>query len=52
MIRNAKRSFEKKLSVVQGGNSRPFYSYVKRKTNRPAIGPLLDTNNSRVSDDH
>ncbi len=52
MIRNVKRSFEKKLSAVQGGSSRPFYSYVKRKTkSRPAIGPLIDTNNRRVSDD-
>lgn len=52
MIRNAKRNFEKKLSTVQGGNTRPFYSYVKKKTkSRPSIGPLLDTNNCRISDD-
>jgi hypothetical protein len=52
MIRNAKRNFEKKLSTVQGGNTRPFYSYVKKKTkSRQSIGPLLDTNNCRISDD-
>jgi hypothetical protein len=52
MIRNAKRKFEKKLSTAQGGNSRPFYAYVKKKTkSRPAIGPLLDADNQRVTGD-
>jgi hypothetical protein len=52
MIRNAKRRFEKKLSTTQGGNSRPFYAYVKKKTkSRPAIGPLLDAANQRVTGD-
>jgi hypothetical protein len=52
MIRNAKRKFEKKLSTAQGGNSRPFYPYVKKKTkSRPAIGPLLDADNKWVTGD-
>jgi hypothetical protein len=52
MIRNAKRKFEKKLSTAQGGNSKPFYAYVKKKTkSRPAIGPLLDPANQRVTGD-
>ena len=41
LIRNAKRKFEKKLASGNGGNSRPFFSYVKQRTkSRPSIGPL------------
>ena len=41
LIRNAKQKFEKKLASGNGGNSRPFFSYVKQKTkSRPSIGPL------------
>ena len=41
MIRNAKRRFEKRLASGNGGNNRPFFSYVKQKTkSRPSIGPL------------
>ena len=41
LIRNAKRKFEKKLESGNGGNSRPFFSYVKQRTkSRPYIGPL------------
>ena len=32
LIRKAKRRFEKKLAAGNGGNNRPFYSYVKQKT--------------------
>jgi hypothetical protein len=43
MVRNAKRNFEKKLAEGNGGNKRPFFAYVKKKTNsRPSIGPLKD----------
>jgi hypothetical protein len=31
-IRNAKRKFEKKLARENLGNSRPFFAYVKGKT--------------------
>ena len=41
LIRNAKRRFEKRLAAGDGGNNRPFFSYVKLKTKcRPSIGPL------------
>ena len=41
LIRNAKRKFEKKLASGNGGNSRPFFAYVKQRTkSRPSIGPL------------
>jgi len=40
LIRNAKRNFEKKLAASHG-NSKPFYSYLKNKTeSRTGIGPL------------
>ena len=52
LIRNAKRSFEKKLANENGGNSRPFYAYVKRKTkSRQGIGPLRTEAGETVSDD-
>ena len=51
LIRNAKRSFEKKLSRGNSGNSRPFYAYIKQKTKcRPSIGPLK-RNGATVTDD-
>ena len=41
LIRNGKRRFEKKLANSNGGNNRPFFSYVKQKTkSRPSVGPL------------
>ena len=47
LIRNAKRKFEKKLASGNGGNSRPFFSYVKQKTkSRPSIGPLKHGSNT------
>jgi hypothetical protein len=46
MIRNAKRKFEKKLPDGCDGNSRPLYSYIKKKTNSSfALGALLSTEN-------
>jgi hypothetical protein len=52
MIRCAKRNFEKKLAKENGGNSKPFYSYVKKKTrSRPSIGPLRNEKNETVTDD-
>jgi hypothetical protein len=52
LIRNAKRNYEKKLSHGNGGNSRPFFSYFKRKTkSRPSIGPIKNSKKETVSDD-
>ena len=52
MIRCAKRNFEKKLAKENGRNSKPFYSYVKKKTrSRPSIGPLRNEKNETVTDD-
>jgi hypothetical protein len=52
MIRNTKRNFEKKLARENGGNSKPFYAYVKNKTkSRPAIGPLKNEKKETVADD-
>ena len=40
LIRKAKRNFERKLAANHG-NSKPFYSYLKNKTeSRSGIGPL------------
>ncbi len=53
LIRNAKRSFEKRLANGNGGNSRPFYAYVNQRTkSRPGIGPLKNADKETVSDDH
>jgi hypothetical protein len=39
-IRNAKRTFEKKLAKEKNNNSRPFYSYLKGRTkNRATVEP-------------
>ena len=52
LIRNAKRKFEKKLAEGCNGNSRPFYSYVKKKTkSRQSVGPLRDRNAKVVTED-
>ena len=41
MIRNTKRSLEKKLATEKYYNSKPFYNYIKKKsTTSSAIGPL------------
>jgi hypothetical protein len=50
LIRNSKRSFEKRLATGSGGSNRPFYAYVKQKTqSRPSVGPLKDENSRVVS---
>ncbi len=50
--RSAKRKFEKKLADGYSGNSRPFYSYIKKKTkSRPSIGPLKDKKEKVVTED-
>jgi hypothetical protein len=52
MIRNAKRNFEKRLAGDNGGNSRPLYAYIKRKTkSRPGIGPLKNEKKETITDD-
>jgi hypothetical protein len=52
MIRNAKRNFEKRLAGNNGGNNRPFYAYIKRKTkSRPGIGPLKNEKKETVTED-
>jgi len=50
LVRNAKRNFEKKLAK-NNGNSKPFYSYLKNKTEaRAGIGPLSKDDNSVTTD--
>jgi hypothetical protein len=52
MIPNAKRSFEKRLAGENGGDSRPFYSYIKQRTkSKPGIGPLKNEKREVVSED-
>ena len=51
LIRNSKRSFEKKLAAGGGGSNRPFFAYIKHKTqSRPSIGPLKNSEGETVSD--
>jgi Reverse transcriptase (RNA-dependent DNA polymerase)/Endonuclease-reverse transcriptase len=50
MIRNAKRKLERKLATENGGNSKPFYAYLKTKLkNRTPVGPLKDRNGRIVN---
>jgi len=49
LVRNAKRNFEKKLAR-NNGNSKPFYSYLKNKTqSRSGIGPISKGDDSLTS---
>jgi hypothetical protein len=49
LVRNAKRNFERKLAKNHG-NSKPFYSYLKKSTqSKSGIGPLLHENNTLTS---
>ena len=51
LIRNAKRSYERKLAKECNGNSRPFYAYLKRKTkSRTTVGPLKNSRGQTVAD--
>ena len=50
MIRNAKRSYEKKLAT-DNNNKRPFYAYLRGKTKaRTPVGPLRDKDNKVIAD--
>jgi hypothetical protein len=52
LIRNAKNRFEKRLADSKDGNSRPFFSYVKKKSkSRPEVGPLTDKHGATVTED-
>ncbi len=52
LIRNANRNFEKRLAGGNGGNSRPFYAYIKQRTkSKPGIGPLKNEKNEIISED-
>jgi Reverse transcriptase (RNA-dependent DNA polymerase) len=51
MIRNAKRKLERKLALENGGNSKPFYAYLKSKLkNKTPVGPLKDGQGRVVND--
>ena len=50
LIRNAKRSYERKLARDSKNNSKPFYAYLKGRTkNRTTVGPLKNKNNETVT---
>jgi hypothetical protein len=51
LIRNAKRRFEKKLASGNGGQKRPFFVYIKKRTqSRPSVGPLKTEDGQTVAD--
>ena len=52
-VKNAKRNFEKKLAKdARKNNTKPFYSYMKKKTdNRVGVGPLKDSCSELITDD-
>jgi hypothetical protein len=51
LIRNAKRNLERKLATENGGNSKPFYAYLKSKTkSKSTVGPLLNEQKRIVAD--
>ena len=50
LIKKAKNKYERKLAE-NGGNNRPFYAYVKRKSkSRPEVGPLRAESGETVAD--
>jgi Reverse transcriptase (RNA-dependent DNA polymerase)/Endonuclease-reverse transcriptase len=50
-IRNAKRNLERRLALENGGNSKPFYAYLKSKLkNKSPVGPLKLRDGTVVSD--
>ena len=50
LIRNAKRSLEKKLATDKYQNSKPFFNNVKKKTSsKVAVGPLINRQGEMVS---
>ena len=52
-VKNAKKNFERKLAKdARKNNTKPFYSYMKRKTsNRVGVGPLKDSSGKLITDD-
>ena len=52
-MKNAKKNFERKLAKdARKNNSKPFYTYMKKKTsNKVGIGPLKDSSGNMTSDD-
>ena len=41
-VKDANRTFERKLPKAKKKNSKSFFSYVKKKTkNKESVGPLL-----------
>ncbi len=51
LIRQSKRNFERKLAAGGQAYKRSFYSYVKKKTkSRPTVGPLVDKDKNKVTD--
>ena len=51
LVRNAKRSFERKLANECNNNSRPFYAYLKRRTKtKTSVGPLKNANGETIAD--
>jgi hypothetical protein len=51
LIRNAKKRFEKKLASGNGGQKRPFFAYIKKRTqSRPSVGPLKTEDGQTVAD--
>jgi hypothetical protein len=51
LIPNAKRNMERKLALENGGNSKPFYAFLKSKLkNKCPVGPLKTRDGSVVSD--
>ena len=52
-VKNAKRNFEKKLAKdARKNNTKPFYSYMKKRTsNQVTVGPLKDSSGQLVTDD-
>jgi len=50
LIKKAKNKYERKLAE-NGGNNRPFYAYIKRKSkSRPEVGPLKAESGETVAD--
>ena len=52
-VKNSKRNFERKLAKdARKSNTKPFYSYMKKRTsNRVGVGPLKNTSGKLVTDD-
>ena len=52
-VRNAKRNFERKLArEANKNNTKPFYSYMKKRTcNKVGVGPLKNSSGQLVTDD-